>query len=184
MSRFQQQLDRFFYDPNEEVGPFLELAPEIDPADALLAPIETPANFLAFVLEGETYAVPISLVKELLKIPTLTEVPRAAPNVLGVMNVRGDMVPVYDLKKRLQLVDKVPDVQSLLSPPRGARVVLIRDEQGDAGIWVDGIEGVVKLVLSRLEAAPTLGLDRSCISGLGRKGDELYILIDLGLALS
>ncbi len=183
MSRFQEQLDRFFYDADEAVGPFLELAPEVDPL-RVSAPQETPEDFLAFVLEGETYAVPITHVREILKVPALTEVPRAPINILGVMNVRGDMLPVYDLKKRLQLVDRVPTVQSGADVPRSARVVLVHDAQGPAGIFVDRIEGVVKLVLSRLELAPNLGLERNCIAGLGRKGDALFILIDVGLALA
>ena len=182
MSRFQEQLDRFFYDADEAVGPFLELAPEVD-ASHLALPQETPEDFLAFSLEGEVYAVPITQVREILKVPALTEVPRAPSNILGVMNVRGDMLPVYDLKKRLQLVDHAPVISSL-SVTRSARVVLVHDTQGPAGIYVDRIEGVVKLVLSRLEVAPNLGLDRNCIAGLGRKGDALFILIDLGLALA
>jgi len=183
VSRFQEQLDRFFYDADEAVGPFLELAPEVD-ASALTLPQETPEDFLAFALEGEIYAVPITQVREILKVPVLTEVPRAASNILGVMNVRGDVLPVYDLKRRLQLVDQVPVVRSPQDVPRSARVVLVHDAEGPAGIFVDRIEGVVKLVLSRLEVAPNLGLDRNCIAGLGRKGDALFILIDLGLALS
>ena len=187
MSLFQQQLDRFFYDPDEDVGPFLKLAPEVDAAQ-LTAVEETPEDFLAFELEGEVYAVPITQVREILKVPMLTEVPRAPRNVLGVMNVRGDMLPVYDLKKRLQLVDVPPTVTSINEThfgfPRDARIVLVQDAQGAAGIWVDRIAGVVKLGLSRLEVAPNLGLERSCIAGLGRKGDALYILVDLGLALS
>lgn len=183
MSRFQDQLNRFFYDADEQVGPFLELAPEVD-ASHLALPQETPEDFLAFALEKEIYAVPISQVREILKVPPLTEVPRAPGNILGLMNVRGDMLPVYDLKKRLQLLDAVPVVRSAADVPRSARVVLVHDAQGDAGIFVDRIEGVVKLVLSRLEVAPNLGLDRNCIAGLGRKGDALFILIDLGLALA
>lgn len=187
MSLFQQQLDHFFYDPDEEVGPFLELAPEVD-ARHLMAVEETPEDFLAFELEGEIYAVPITQVREILKVPVLTEVPRAPRNVLGVMNVRGEMLPVYDLKKRLQLVDEAPTFSGInethFGVPRAARVVLVHDAQGPAGIWVDRIEGVVKLGLSRLEVAPNLGLERNCIAGLGRKGEALYILVDLGLALS
>ncbi len=183
VSRFQQLLGQFFYDADEAVGPFLELAPEIDPNLAAVT-TETPEDFLAFALEAETYAVPITQVREIFKVPAITEVPRAASNILGVMNVRGDMVPVYDLKKRLQLVDAVPRIRDGQDVPRSSRVVLVRDPHGDAGIVVDRIQGVVKLALSKLEVAPNLGLERHCVSGLGRKDDELFILLDLGQALA
>jgi purine-binding chemotaxis protein CheW len=183
VSRFQEHLNRFFYDPDEEVGPFLELAPEVDASPASL-PQETPEDFLAFSLEGELYAVPITQVREILKVPDLTEVPRAAANIVGLMNIRGDMLPLYDLKRRLQLLESVPVVRSAADVKPTARVVLVHDAQGDAGIFVDRVEGVVKLVLSRLEVAPNLGVEQNCIAGLGRRGDALFILIDLGLALA
>lgn len=183
MSRFAELLDRFFYRPDEDVGAFLELAPEVDSGPEV-ALEEVPEEFLAFQLGDETYAVPIATVREILKVGDVTEVPRGAPNVIGLINVRGEMLPLYDVKVRLKLADAAPVVRSRADVARGTRIVLIRDPEGDAGVLVDRVHGVVKLALSRLESAPNLGLERDAVAGLGRKDGNLYILIDLEQALS
>ncbi len=182
-SSFASLLDRFFYRPGEDVGAYFEAAPELDRADQPV-PEETPEEFLAFVLEGETYAVPIGAVREILKIANITEIPRAQKNLLGLINVRGEMLPLYDVKVRLRLAEAHPVVRSGADVTRAARVVLLKDLEGDAGILVDRVEGVVKLQLSRLEEAPQLGIDRNAIAGLGRRDGHLYILLDVEQALS
>ncbi len=183
MSQFAELLDRFFYRPDEAVGSFLEQAPLSDRiADAL--PDETPEEFLAFVLEGETYAVPIGAVREILKITDVTEIPRAQKNIIGLINVRGEMLPLYDVKVRLRLADVPPVVLTGKDVGRAARILLLKDLEGDAGVLVDRVEGVVKLQLSRLEEAPGLGIDRDAIAGLGHRDGQLYILLDVEQALS
>ncbi len=183
MSQFAELLDRFFYRPDEDVGPFLEQAP-ISDRITQAAPEETPEEFLAFVLEGETYAVPIGAVREILKITDVTEIPRAQKNMIGLINVRGEMLPLYDVKVRLRLAEKTPLVRTGKDVGRAARIVLLKDLEGDAGVLVDRVEGVVKLQLSRLEEAPGLGIDRNAIAGLGRRDGHMYILLDVEQALS
>ncbi len=181
--RFAELLDRFFYRPDEAVGAFLELAPEVDEeggAPALEEPLE---EFLAFVLEGETYAVPIGAVREILRVGDVTEVPRAQPNLMGLINVRGEMLPLYDVKVRLRLAAAPPEVRGPADVSRAARLLLLKAPEGDAGILVDGVAGVVKLRLSRLEEAPQLGLERNPIAGLGRQDGQLFILLDVDEAL-
>ncbi|MFT3706519.1 MAG: chemotaxis protein CheW [Archangium sp.] len=180
---FADLLDRFFYRPDEAVGAFLELAPQTDRAQQPIEE-EAPEEFLAFVLESETYAVPIGAVREILKISDVTEIPRAKDNLIGLINVRGEMLPLYDVKVRLRLADKLPVVRTSKDVARSARVVILRDPEGDAGVLVDRVDGVVKLQLSRLEEAPQLGIDRNAIAGLGRRDDELFILLDVEQALS
>jgi len=183
VSTFAALLDRFFYRPDEAVGPFLDDAPQLDRASEPV-PEELPEEFLAFDLEGETYAVPIAAVREILKVTLVTEIPRAKKNLVGLINVRGDMLPLYDVKVRLRLADKVPVVRTAKDVSRASRIVLLRDLSGDAGVLVDSVRGVVKLQLSRLEEAPQLGIDRNAIAGLGRGDGHLFILLDVEEALS
>ncbi len=147
------------------------------------ADTEKPQEFLAFRLATETYAVPIADVREIVKVPLLTEVPRGQKGLLGVMNLRGEVLPVYDVKLRLGLADQAPVVSGPDDVPRAARVVLMRDTLGDAGVLVDGVEEVVKLLASRFEPPPAGTVDRDSISGLARKGDALYILLDVAQVL-
>jgi purine-binding chemotaxis protein CheW len=183
VARFADLLERFFYDPDEEVGAFLELAPEID-ADAVVTVAEEPTEYLAFALGTETYAVPIALVREIMKVPVVTELPRAPVNVVGVINVRGEMVPLYDIRARLRLAQAAQKVAGPKDVARGSRVVLLKEDSGDAGILVERVDGVVKLVRSRVESPPNLGLERDCIAGLSRVGERLVILLDVEQALS
>lgn len=176
-------INAFFFRPEEEVG---VLEPLTTLASAAVQPVvsEEPQEFLAFRLSGETYAVAIEEVREIVKVPPLTEVPRGQRGLLGVMNLRGEVLPVYDLKVRLGLLDAVPVVTGPADVPRSARVVLMRDDEGDAGVLVDAVDEVVKLLPSRFESAPAGTSDREAIAGLARKGDALYILLDVAEALS
>ncbi|MDY7229941.1 chemotaxis protein CheW [Hyalangium rubrum] len=186
MSRFSELLDDFFYRPDEDVGGLLEFAAGSDEM-LPVTPEETPEEYLAFVLEGECYAVPIRSVREIGKVPPLTEIPRAEPHLLGVMNLRGDVIPVYDIKMRLRLADKAPQVAGpdAAAPPRAARIIVAHTEEGPAGVWVDAVRDVVRLKPSMLEQAPPgVGGERDCVVGLGRRNAQLYILLDLQQALA
>ena len=181
MRNFAEQVERFLYSPDEAVGAYLELAPEATTAPSTAA-VDTTEEFLAFRLEGERYVVPIGALREIVKVPPLTFVPRAAPHLLGLMNVRGEMLPVYDLKPKLRLKAAVA-VNGPADVPRTARVVLLNDVRGDAGVLVDSVVGVVRLPLTTLEAPPLPGMDRDGVAGVGRLGGELYILLDVERAL-
>lgn len=181
--RFVDLVERFLFRPDEDVGAFLELSPAVDDTPAASAE-ESLEEFLAFVLSGETYALPVAAVREVLKVSAVTEIPRAQPNVVGLINVRGEMLPLYDVKVALRLAPAAPVVWGPADLPRAARVVLVRDQEGDAGILVDRVVGSVKLSLARLEAPPTLGPEKNAIAGLARKDGTLYILLDVEQALS
>lgn len=181
--QFAELLERFFYRPDEAVGWFLEGTPESS-SGTELAPDESTEEFLSFVLEGETYAVPIGGVREILKVTHVTEVPRAGENLIGLINVRGEMLPLYDVKVRLRLASGAPWVRTAADVGRSTRIVLFKDIEGDAGILVDRVEGVVKLQRSHLEEMPELGVDRSCIAGLGRRDGQMLILLDVERVLA
>ncbi len=178
MARFQELLETFFYRPDEPVGAWLEVS--VDQTQApVAAPDEEPHEFLAFELEHETYAVDIDTVREILKVPPLTPVPRGSRSLLGVMNLRGEVLPVYDVRVSLGLRDAKLQVDGAASVPKPSRVVLVRDEEGDAGILVDRVLEVVKLLPSKLEAPPPGTGSSAAIAGLGRRGESLYILLDV-----
>jgi purine-binding chemotaxis protein CheW len=180
--RPNEHLEEFFYRPDEDPGPLFEVGEAVEPV-ALAGASEAPREFLAFALERETYAVPVSVLREIVKVPPLTEIPRAQKSLLGVMNLRGEVLPVYDLKPKLHLPPSPPLAQGT---ERTARVLVVRSEEGDAGLLVDRVEEVVRLRPSTIEAPPpgVAGGERDCVVGIGRKGEALYILIDVDQALS
>jgi len=147
------------------------LAPELDS--------DTGAVAVLGVLAGnEAYGVPLASVREVLVPPPLTEVPRAADHVLGVISVRGEIITVVDLPKLLNL-------EAVHDEPYG-RVLLIDNGQELIGMAVDRVIQVHRLEPGQIEYASAMNADLSdYVVGIGRvqtepadKPDEMLILID------
>ncbi|MCA9603348.1 MAG: chemotaxis protein CheW [Polyangiales bacterium] len=132
--------------------------PPPEPKPVVEAP---PEEYLAFRLGAETYAVPLGDVLEILRVPSVTEVPRAARHVRGVVSVRGSITTVIDLRRRLRLADPVPD--------RQARVLLVRREDETVGLLVDAVEQVYRLGPGQIELRSSMSGDTAdYIRGIGR----------------
>jgi purine-binding chemotaxis protein CheW len=177
MTSFEKLIDGFLYRPDEPGLPGLQWLEDAPTPDE--GAVETPREYLAFQLTDETYAVPIEKVREIVKVPALTEVPRAPKELLGVMNLRGEVLPVYDVRARLLLTSGIAAVSGPEATGPKARIVLVRSEAGDAGILADGVEGVVRLLPSLTEGPPPGGTERPFLVGLSRRGERLYILLDV-----
>ncbi len=130
-------------------------------------------EFLCVILGSEEYGVNIMDIKELIKPRELTEVPHAPYFVEGVISLRGVIVPVLDLRKRLGLTAATPTGQE--------RVVIVRRGESFSGLRVDAVTGVVRIPESRREATPAAleGIDRECVAGIGRSDDRMVILLDV-----
>ncbi len=133
-------------------------------------------EYLAFVLAGETYAVQIAHVAEILRPPPVTEVPRAPATVLGVISVRGRLVTVMDLRRRFRLAEAPID--------RKSRILLADVGSGEQiGLLVDEVQQVWRLAAEEIEASNVLGGEQPAhIAGIGRpaaSGGIILILLDL-----
>jgi purine-binding chemotaxis protein CheW len=120
-------------------------------------------EFLAFVLAGDVYAAPVALVREILKPPPLTPVPRAPHATLGIVSVRGQLVTVIDLRRRLRL-DEAPLT-------RKARILLVNADSGEViGVYVDEVLQVYRLSDAEIEPATSaLGSEvAGYIAGIAR----------------
>ncbi len=162
-------LDEFFY-RGDEVAPGL-VAPPLAGGEAL-APV-TLEEYLVVLLGGQSYAVEIGRVLEVMRTPPITEVPRAPPDVLGVISVRGDIITVVDPRSRLGL-----------GRPEGRaarRVVIVDDGDGACGLLVDGVAGVVRLPTGTLEPCPqALGnAGHEHFLGIGRDQERIFLVLDL-----
>lgn len=132
---------------------------------------------LIFNLGGEEYALEIAAVREILKAPPIVEVPRAPPHVVGVTMVRGQVIAVYDPRRRLGLAP------AKAGP--GARVVVCDAGDGPVGLLVDGVSQVLRLAPSALEPRPQgiAGVDSEFIAGVGRGDRRFFALLDAGALL-
>ena len=131
-------------------------------------------EYLAFVLAGETYAVPIANVAEILRPPPITEVPRAPGIVRGVISVRGKLVTVADLRRRFRLPEAPFDTKT--------RILLADAGTGEqVGFLVDEVRQVWRLSHEEIEPASVLGGEQAPhIAGVGRpEPGVLLILLEL-----
>lgn len=131
-------------------------------------------EFLAFSLAGELYAVPLTRIREILSPPPITEVPRSPSSVIGVCSVRGLLVTVVDLRRRISVEER--------PLTRRARILLTQTESGETlGLLVDEVRQVIRLSESEIElASAVLGGDVSeYVVGIGRPPGLEIILLDL-----
>lgn len=131
-------------------------------------------EYLAFMLGGDTYAVPIREVREILKVPPVTPVPRAARHVLGIVSVRGQLVSVLDLRGIVNapLAAVTPKARILLST---------REDEEVVGLFVDEVLQVYRLSESEIELSAGIlgGKLAEYVVGIGRPPGALLTLIDL-----
>jgi purine-binding chemotaxis protein CheW len=133
-------------------------------------------ELLSFRLGDEVYAVLVADVREVLKSYHLTIVPNTPDYILGVMSLRGTMLPIIDLRKRFGLAPGANDEKS--------RIVVVSSTDEEAGLLVDQVTGVFRILPNEVKPVPeNLEQGAEFLRGIVRKADRLYILLDLGKAL-
>jgi len=148
------------------------------PAQEQRAAAEATEHLATFFLEGEEYGVDVRQVQEIRRVGEITAVPRAPQYVRGVINLRGRILPVLDLKRKLGLGE--------VAMGRAARIVVVHVRNRLLGLLVDGASQVLKVPVSRVEDAPDEVTERGgdYIRGVAKLDDRLVILVDLGRALA
>jgi purine-binding chemotaxis protein CheW len=130
-------------------------------------------QWVTFRLSGETYGVNVMQVQEVLRYTDIAPVPGAPTYVLGIINLRGNVVTVMDTRNRFGLSQgEVTD---------STRIVIVETGQHVVGILVDSVAEVVYLRQSEIENPPNTGADDSArfIQGVCNKNNELLILVEL-----
>ncbi|HEX9049434.1 MAG TPA: chemotaxis protein CheW [Anaeromyxobacter sp.] len=171
-------LDEFFYRPDEETPELPELGASAAPAPEDDAEAAVREEYLTFLLGREEYAVAIERVREVVRAPPVTEVPRAPAHVLGVVTVRGEVMAVLDPRRRLGLPGTAP-------LDGAGRIVIVDAGDGACALLVDAVSSVVRLPAGAIEPCPQgIGGPRAeFLAGIGREGDRLFTVLDLGALL-
>ena len=135
-------------------------------------------QWVTFRLGNETYGINVMQVQEVLRYTDIAPVPGAPIYVLGIINLRGNVVTVIDTCQRFGL----PPIEVT----DNTRIVIIEADQQVIGILVDSVAEVVYLRSSEIESAPNVGNDESAkfIQGVANRNGELLILVDLNKLLS
>jgi purine-binding chemotaxis protein CheW len=139
---------------------------------------ETWSQYLTFVIADEVYGIPIETVAEIIGLQQITTVPDRRPYVKGVINLRGTVIPVIDVRVRLAMDPVQVDERSC--------IVVVQLDQALVGLLVDRIAEVIDVVSGEIETAPrrrVAFIGESMVTGFVQKGGGVRILIDLARLL-
>jgi len=146
-------------------------------AEATVTTDDAAAQYLTFVCAGEEYGVDILRVQEIKGWDGVTRVPYAPSYLLGVMNLRGVIVPVIDLRTRFDLERRAADSSTVVI------VVRVHGARGEktAGIVVDAVSDVHSIPKDALKPTPDLGGGASgaCVCGLATVAGKMVMLLDI-----
>ena len=130
-------------------------------------------QLVTFKVDNEEFAVDILKVQEINKMITITRIPNAPPFVEGVINLRGKIIPIVDLRKRLGFEGKSYD--------KSTRIIVIELDGMVLGFIVDSVSEVLRISDSTVEPPPSLvaGVESDYIEGVGKLNNRLLILLEL-----
>ena len=150
-------------------GDDLPLASEVQAAEE----IEEYEEILCFRISDEIYGINIMELKEIIKPRETTEVPRTPPFIMGVVSLRGVIIPVFNMRERLGLSQGAQNGRE--------RIVIVKRHEGFTGLLVDEIIQVVRIGKEGREPAPAVleGIDRDFVCGIGRTGTMMIILLNV-----
>jgi purine-binding chemotaxis protein CheW len=151
---------------------------------AKVQPVSSPqaGKYLIFELGNEEFGIGVLQVKEIMKLQEITRVPRAPEYLQGVINLRGRIVPVINLRRRFQMPEEAYTERTC--------IVVVRTEVGGVeqpiGIIVDGVVEVLLLAADEIEERPDYGREEasSFVRGMAKSKGKVKILLDIDQVLS
>jgi purine-binding chemotaxis protein CheW len=141
--------------------------------------VEATEHLATFFLSQEEYGVDVRLVQEIIRVGEITQVPRAPGFIKGVINLRGRIIPVVDLKRKLGLGE-------VEEAARQSRIVVVKVRERLVGLLVDGASQVLKVPVAAIEPPPeeVVEIDANFIRGVAKLERRLIILMDLPKVLA
>jgi len=138
-------------------------------------------KYLTFVLGAEEYGLPVLKVREIIKVMDITRVPQVPPHVLGVINLRGKLIPVVDLRRKFGLADQEYDERTC---------IIVADVHVSAakvmmGVVVDSVSEVLNVAAAEIDPTPGFGGYQTLdyVLGLAKVKGTVKILLDLDRVL-
>lgn len=130
-------------------------------------------QLVTFIIEKEEFGIDILNVQEIIKPVDITRVPNSSPYVKGVINLRGRIVPVVDLRARFHLPQRTPD--------KNTRIVVVELEEKVVGFLMDAVKQVIRVDRAIIEPPPpqATSFDSNYLKGVAKLDDRLLTLLDL-----
>jgi len=140
--------------------------------------MENDIQLVACSLDNEEYGIDIRNVQEIIRLLDITRVPHASPYMAGVVNLRGMVIPVMNIRKRFGMPEK--------EPQETTRIVIVSWNGSPVGIIVDSVSEVIRLERKNIESPPTCSqqVNQEFFTGIGKQGKRLLIMLNLGKVLN
>lgn len=127
-------------------------------------------ELLVFTLHGDPYAIPVEWIREVVRLPAITPMPRVPAEIRGVISLRGEIVQILDMCRRLGIQPR--------EPTRASRIIVLHGERGSvAGLLVDSVVEVLRAPEEAIQPHPGGGSDP--VEELCRRGDEFVSLLNM-----
>lgn len=147
-----------------------------------VASVDKTATYLTFILEDEVFAVDVQKVREVLDFTTITKVPRTPDFMRGVINLRGSVVPVIDMRLKFGMTVTEETVDTCVI----VMEIRLDQEKTVIGALVDSVSEVFDLDPGQIEPPPRIGtrLDTEFIRGMGKRDEQFIIILDIDRVFS
>lgn len=136
-------------------------------------------QYIVVGLGDEQYGIDIRYIDNIVRMQRITRVPKVQKEIKGVINLRGEVIPVVSIRIKMGLPED--------TVTKDSRIIIVKLDNGDwVGVMVDNVKQVVTLDAEHIEKAAYKSGDskQSFISGIGKNGDELISLLDMNLVFS
>ncbi len=135
-------------------------------------------QLVVFTLGNESYAVDINTVKEIIQLQPITKLPGTPPSVEGIINLRGSVIPIIDLRKRFEM--------ERVEKNKETRIVVVNCANSSVGVMVDSVAQVLRIPRESIEPASSVFSDKQVeyLLGIVKLTDRLIILLDMDRILT
>jgi purine-binding chemotaxis protein CheW len=157
--------------------------PIVADTNATASPLAAAGKYLTFRLKNESYGIVVLKIREIIRLQAITPVPQMPPYIKGVLNLRGKIIPVIDLRVKFGLQDIADTEHNCIIV---VKLDLPNRVSTQIGLIVDGVEEVINISASEIEAAPDFGtaLDTTFILGLAKIKGSVKTLLDIDRVLT
>ena len=147
-----------------------------------VAGITETTQYLTFELDKETFALDVAKVREILDSPTITKVPQTPEYMRGVINLRGSVVPVIDLRLKFSMAETEQTVNTCIIVVE----IELDSELIILGALADSVQEVIDLEPEQIEPAPRIGakLNTAFIKGMGKHNEQFIMILDIDKVFS
>jgi purine-binding chemotaxis protein CheW len=133
-------------------------------------------QLVVFALGREEFGIEISRVREIVRLQNVTVIPQALEYVTGIVNLRGQIVPIVDLNTRFRITENGNSEEAL------KRIIVVNMEGQDIGILVDGVSEILRIPEESIDSTPSImsgGISTDFIEGIAKVADRLIIVLEL-----